>query len=129
MLTEKWEPPSGLKCGRKYRIRWEQEYSWLRYSISCDAAYCFYCPLFGSKICGKGVNSSITIQSIGYRDWKNAKVSSRGFKAHECSEAHKSAAAKALAFKEVASGKSKSIHSCLSSTYENQVEIEQSCYY
>ena len=92
---------------------------WLRYSVSRDAAYCCYCLLFGSKISGKGVNSLITFQSIGYRDWKNAKVSSRGFKAHDSSEAHKNAA---LAFKEVARGKSKCIQSCLSSAYESRVE-------
>ena len=126
LLNEKWVPPPGFRypCsnGRKYNVLWEQEYSWLRYSVSCDAAYCCYCLLFGNKVCGKGVNSSVTFQITGYHDWKNAKVASRSFQAHDISEAHKNAATKALSFKEVASGRSKSIHSCLSSVYEGHVE-------
>ena len=54
--------------------------AWLRFSVSHDAAYCCY---FGNTVCGRGVNSSLTFQIAGYRDWKNAKVSSRGFQAHD----------------------------------------------
>ena len=42
--------------------------------------------------------------------------------AHESSDAHKITSAKALRFKEVTSGKSKSIHCSISSACESQVE-------
>ena len=70
LLTDKWVPPPGFEYptteGQKYNVLWEQQYSWLRYSVSHDAAFSCFCLLFGKKVCGKGVNSSITFQIVGY---------------------------------------------------------------
>ncbi len=125
LLNERWTPPPGF-CfpktgGRKYNIAWESEYTWLRYSVSEDAAFCVYCLLFGDTT-GTGVHLA-SFQSIGFHDWKNAKGAKRGaLPSHELTEIHKCATMKALAFKDIAAGRSKDIRSCLSSSYQDQVK-------
>ena len=75
LLNDRWEPPSDFSFpstgGQKYHPLWEHEYSWLRYSVSKDAAFCAYCLLFVKKRSGKGVHLA-TFQNVGFRDWKNA---------------------------------------------------------
>ena len=57
---------------------------------------------------------------------ENAKGARRGaLPSHELTEIHKGAAMKALAFKDVAAGRSKDIRSCLSSSYQEQVKINR----
>lgn len=69
LLNNRWEPPSDFSFpstgGRKYHPLWENEYSWLRYSVSKDAAFCAYCLLFGKKLSGKGVHLA-TFQNVGF---------------------------------------------------------------
>lgn len=125
LLNKWWTLPPGF-CfpktgGRKYNRAWESEYAWLRYSASKDAAFCVYCLLFGDRT-GTGVHLA-SFQSTGFRDWKNAKGAKCGaLPSHELTEAHKGAAMKALAFKDIAAGRSKDIRSCLSSSYQEQVK-------
>lgn len=91
-----------MSGGHKYHPLWEQEHSWLRYSVSTDGAFCVYCVLYGEELSGKGVQSAV-FHAKGFRDWKNARGSKRGaLLTHEASELHKAAAMKALAFKDVA---------------------------
>ena len=47
LLTKKWVAPFAftfpLTNGRRYSPRWEKDFDWLRYSRSCDAAFCAHC--------------------------------------------------------------------------------------
>ena len=64
-----------------------------------------------------------TFQSVGFRDWKNAKGVKRGaLPIHEATVAHKDATVKASAFKDIVAGKAKDIHSSLSKAYEDRVK-------
>ena len=33
----------------KFQSRWYDEFSWLEYSVTKDAAFCFYCRCFGTQ--------------------------------------------------------------------------------
>ena len=127
-MNERWTPPPGfsypITAGRKYNKAWESEYICLRYSVSKDAAFCAFCLLFGDRM-GSRVQLA-SFQSIGFRDWKNAKGEKRGaLPTHELTDTHKGAAMKTLAFKDIAAGKSKDICSSVSSSYEEQVKSNQ----
>lgn len=127
LLTKKWTPPSGFtfpaRNGRRYNCRWEEEYPWLRYSRSKDAAFCAYCILFGNTTFGKGTASMEVFQSSGFSDWKNAMGSKRGMLlCHHNSEAHKEAAIRALSYKSVIEGAAPDISSCLSEAHKKQVK-------
>ena len=124
LFTERWTPPRGycypVTGGRRYNALWENEYAWLRYSVSMDAGFCVYCLLFGEKS-GTGVHLT-TFQIAGFCYWKNAKGKKRGaLPIHESTDAHKAAAIKALAFKDIATGKAEDIQSLLSTSYREQI--------
>ena len=129
LLKERWCPPSLFKFpptgGRRYSILWEKQYSWLRYSVSKDAAFCVYCVLFGPTT--PTLNASEVFQSHGFRDWKNAMGEQRGaIPCHQQSEAHNVTSMKAEAFIDVVEGSQKDIGSCLSTSYEKQVKRNRS---
>ncbi len=118
LLNNRWVPPPTfafpISGGHKYNQVWEHDHSWLQYSVSTDAAFCSYCILFGEQLSGKGVHSTV-FHTTGFRDWKNAKGIKRGaLHSHEATEVHKAATMKALAFKDIAAGTAKDIHSHLS---------------
>ena len=94
-----------MKFGRNYCPHWANEYKWLQYSISEDAAYCIYCILFGGDNSSKHGVHFIPFHHAGFTDWKNAKGVKRGaLLNHESSEAHKIATTKALAFRCICEG-------------------------
>ena len=77
------------------------------------------------KVSGRGVHQA-TFQNVGFRDWKNAKDAKRcALQLHEATETHKNATIKAAAFKDIAAGKTKDIHSSLSKAYEEQFKKNQ----
>ena len=81
--------------------------------------------LFGGKVSGRGVHQT-TFQTVGFRDWKNAKGAKRGaLQLHEATETHKDGTIKAAVFKDIAAGKTKDIHSSLSKAYEEQFKKNQ----
>ena len=85
-----------MKFGRNYCPHWANEYKWLQYSISEDAAYCIYCILFGGDNWSKRGVHFVPFHHAGFTDWKNAKGVKRGeILNHESSEAHKIATTKA----------------------------------
>ena len=129
LLNDRWEPPSDFNfpssSGHKYQSVWESEYSWLRCSNSKDSAFCAHCLLIRKKVSGRGVHQA-TFLTVGFRDWKNAKGANRGaLQLHETTETHKNATIKAAAFKDIAAGKTKDIHSSLSKAYEEQIKKKQ----
>ncbi|XP_062503905.1 52 kDa repressor of the inhibitor of the protein kinase-like [Corticium candelabrum] len=132
LLKNKWIPPLLFKFptrnGRKYNCRWEEDYSWLRYSSSKDAAFCSFCVLFAEQStatqttarCGFNAGS---FHSSGFHDWKNATGLKRSaIRSHECSEMHKNSAAKARSLLNVAEGKSKDIQSSISTSHEVAIQ-------
>ena len=108
-----------MKFGRKYCPHWANEYKWLQYSISEDAAYCKYCILFVDNSSKHGVHI-VPFHHAGFTDWKNTKGVKRGVLLnHESSEAHKVATTKALAFRSICEGKLKDILLYLSKACED----------
>src|SRR5437868_4691559 len=53
--------------GRSFNKLSYDKYSWLEYSIEKNAAFCFYCRLFGSTI--NSSRSSTTYTVSGFSDW------------------------------------------------------------
>ncbi|KAI5314848.1 hypothetical protein L3X38_044024 [Prunus dulcis] len=54
---------------RRFNVKWFDEFDWLEYSISKDAAFCLYCYLFKSNFrIGQGCSDAFT--EMGFRNWK-----------------------------------------------------------
>ena len=68
------------KQKRKFQAKWYNEFSWLEYDTSSDAAFCFICKQYPIK-----ASEKTAFKSTGFKDWHNAK---KMFKAHENSESH-----------------------------------------
>ena len=63
-------------CGkdrkRSFSALWYKTYSWLEYSIGCDAAFCFACRNFSTGTSSKTENA---FHGIGFRSWNRASES------------------------------------------------------
>jgi len=57
---------------RSFQKTWFDEFDWLEYSESKDAAYCLYCYLFFNSAKSKKFGSSVFAHQ-GYVNWKKAK--------------------------------------------------------
>ena len=130
LITKKWVAPLAftfpLTNGRRYSPRWEKDFDWLRYSRSCDSAFCAHCISFANPIrgqgAGKGTSSMEVFQSSGFRDWKNAMGKKRGMLfCHDTSDIHKEATVKVMSFKSVTGGTTPDICSQLSDAYHKNV--------
>ncbi|KAJ1293014.1 hypothetical protein BS78_01G035500 [Paspalum vaginatum] len=64
---------------RVFRAQWFNDYDWLEYSVSKDAAYCFYCFLFRKEAEHEKFGYDV-FSKTGYDNWKNATC--RGFPDH-----------------------------------------------
>jgi len=69
---------------RSFQKTWFDEFDWLEYSESKDAAYCLYCYLFFNSGKAEKFGSSVFAHQ-GYTNWKNAKDT---FHKHSASKAH-----------------------------------------
>ncbi|XP_058765173.1 uncharacterized protein LOC131638619 [Vicia villosa] len=66
------------KYSRAFCKAWYKNYTWIEYSESKDATYCFYCFLF--KPPGRAEHFGYEVfNKDGFKDWKHA---SKGFKDH-----------------------------------------------
>jgi len=76
--------------GRCFRAEWYTRFPWLEYSVSKQAAYCFYCRLFAlpnaSTVIGGQVDSAFV--TAGFDNWKKALEKGRGFQKHCTSQSH-----------------------------------------
>ncbi|KAJ1292260.1 hypothetical protein BS78_02G378300 [Paspalum vaginatum] len=62
-------PSSGPKSHpRRFQSHWFKSFSWLEYSSSKDAAFCFPCFLFRKKPTGKSGSTTFTVK--GFRSWR-----------------------------------------------------------
>ena len=71
---------------RSFRAEWCQQYSWLHYDVSLDAAFCYLCMRAEHE--GKFLVSTKrepSFLSKGYTNWKEAKST---FKKHQTSASH-----------------------------------------
>lgn len=69
-------PKTTRRC---FRAAWFDDYDWLEYSVSKDAAYCFYCFLFRREAEHEKFGH-VVFSKTGYDTWKNA--ANRGFPDH-----------------------------------------------
>ena len=78
--------PASIFCGRKrsFVATWFHNRDWLEYSAKADAAFCFCCRNF---ITTTTLKLDVFV-SVGYRNWKNATETDRGFHKHETSKEH-----------------------------------------
>jgi len=74
--TQPHEFPFPRKCmggeWRSFQKTWFDEFDWLEYSESKDAAYCLYCYLFFNSAKAEKFGSTVFAHQ-GYVNWKNAK--------------------------------------------------------
>ena len=71
-----------LDCSRRY--------PWLHYSVEKDAAFCFYCCKYlETHDISERVEPAFTV--TGFRNWKRALESKKGFAKHQSSGLHKKA--------------------------------------
>ncbi|XP_076359054.1 zinc finger MYM-type protein 1-like [Tachypleus tridentatus] len=68
---------------RSFNKNWRDQHSWLEYSVTQDAAFCFTCRLFTHTHFSK-TEKSFTHE--GFRNWKKATTS---LKSHDNSAGHK----------------------------------------
>lgn len=67
---------------RSFHVRWMDQFTWLRYSKSKNAAFCSVCNKFGNW------NKADQFATTGFLNWKKALSGDGGFKRHEKSENH-----------------------------------------
>ena len=76
---------------RSFNKSWFEHFPWLHYDQSKDAAFCFTCIVALSKNMISSSKVEKVFTEFGYRNWKKALESGRGFLKHECSDPHKEA--------------------------------------
>ena len=76
---------SGKK--RSFNPKWYEEFEWLEYSISRDAAFCYPCRVFTT---GSG-KAEGTFTVTGFRDWKHASGNSGVLHNHDKCSVHRNA--------------------------------------
>lgn len=74
------------KDGRCFQKEWYKKFSWVEYSPSKDAAFCYPCRQFLSNASSE---SAFTI--TGYKNWKAALEKSKGLSKHDSCKSHISA--------------------------------------
>lgn len=68
--------------GRSFSATWYSSYEWLEYDEEKDACLCYPCRVYESN------QKEKTFTVTGFRNWKNALTSNKGFKRHDISEIH-----------------------------------------
>jgi hypothetical protein len=75
----KAEYPSS-EGNRRFQYHWFKKFSWLKYSPTNDAAYCFYCFIFSKKPVSKC--GSDTFSFKGFKNWKKVSGKDCAFLQH-----------------------------------------------
>lgn len=76
---------------RSFNPTWFDKFPWLHYDQNKDAAFCFTCLSALRKSMISATKAETVFTETGYRNWKKALESGRGFSKHECSDSHKEA--------------------------------------
>ena len=89
------QPTAGFERnadGRSFRAEWYSRFPWLEYSLTKQAAFCFYCRLFAfqhsSAVQGGQVDMAFSRPTAGFDSWKKALEKGRGFRKHGESQSH-----------------------------------------
>jgi Domain of unknown function (DUF4371) len=107
--------------GRRYNPSWETLFSWLRYSVSLDAAYCAPCFILAIR------NKNAELIDKPINDWKNAVGTKWGrINAHSNSDIHRQSLVAANNFLQVAQDEMKPITSFISQAYADRVARNRS---
>ena len=69
---------------RSFNPDWYKTYSWLEYSVNREAAYCFPCRWFSSRL----NRPDAPFTQVGFRDWKHATGQKGRLIGHRKSMAH-----------------------------------------
>lgn len=69
--------------GRSFRKEWFERFTWIEYSPSRDAVFCYVCRQFQPHASKENVFSS-----IGFTNWKTALEKSKGLQKHDSSKIH-----------------------------------------
>ena len=72
------------KDNRSFQPRWTDRYDWIEYSEQVDAVYCFACRQFG-----KSTTKDDVFMKTGFKSWKLALQTGKGFDKHNESTQHK----------------------------------------
>ncbi|KAI2645227.1 Zinc finger MYM-type protein 1 [Labeo rohita] len=77
--------PARMFGGKKraFVSSWYINRDWLEYSVKADSAFCFCCRKFNV-----GTSRVDAFVNAGYRNWKNANETDRGFHKHQTSKEH-----------------------------------------
>ena len=71
-----------------FQLDWYRRYPLLHYSVEKDAAFCFYCCKYlETHDISERVEPAYTV--TGFRNWKRALESKKGFAKHQSSGLHK----------------------------------------
>ncbi len=62
---------------------WYTNQDWLEYTVNADGVFCFCCRKFNV-----GTSHVDAFVKAGYRNWKNANETDRGFRKHKTSKEH-----------------------------------------
>lgn len=76
--------------GRCFRAERYSQFPWLEYSVSKQAAFCFYCRLFAVESTSSGAGGQVdsAFSSTGFTNWKKALEKNRGFRLHNTCASH-----------------------------------------
>jgi len=76
---------------RSFQPDWFNSFKWLHYDQTKDTAFCFTCIRALKKNMISSEKSETAFTETGYRNWKKALETNRGFSKHQCSTSHKEA--------------------------------------
>lgn len=97
--------------GRRFQPSWIKRFPWIEYSIKLDAVFCYCCRQFPTTSTSK--NPDETFMNGGFKKWKVALETGKGFSKHQHTEYHVSAMA-AANYQKIAEKKTKGIAQLLS---------------
>lgn len=90
LRSVKFPTRSDGRSQRSFNVSWINQFKWIEYSVSRDAAFCFICRRFGYELKLKDT----TFTETGFTNWKRALETKAGFKKHEMSAGHVDAVAR-----------------------------------
>lgn len=76
-------PKANNRC---FKPNWVEKFRWIEYSVEQDAAFCYICRQFKTTSTTNNPDNTFTVK--GFKNWKNALYTKKGFLQHENSAYH-----------------------------------------
>ena len=127
LLCNVWKPSIGFNfppssSGRRFQIKWLDEFKWLTYSSLLDGAFCLNCVLFG----GESTHNASKLSCLFKQPFRSWAVAIRRFHDHAAKSAvHKTATLRCCQFKAVMENKESSIKVKCDTAVLRQVELNR----